>query len=182
MDVVKKNIQAVGGVISVFSNPGQGSRFSIKLPLTLSIIDGQILTVSGQTFIFPIISIVEIIQIRTQQVSKVAEDNEVYFLRNKYIPMVHLTHIFDLESTHLPLEGKFLVIVEISHTYYGIVIDELLGQQQIVIKSIEQNFEHVEGIAGATVLGDGTVALIIDVTGLVHLSAQKKHISKVHYE
>lgn len=179
MDVVKKNIQAVGGSISVYSTPGQGSRFSIKLPLTLSIIDGQILNVSNQTFIFPISSIVEIIQIKLSQVSKVAEDNEVYFLRSKYIPMIHLTQVFELEVSSSGLEGKFLIIVEVNHSYFGIVIDELLGQQQIVIKSIEQNFEHVEGIAGATVLGDGTVALIIDVTGLAQLSAARK---RSHYQ
>lgn len=175
MDVVKKNIQAVGGSISVYSTPGLGSRFSIKLPLTLSIIDGQILTVSGQTFIFPISSIVEIIQIKLHNVSKVAEDSEVYFLRSKYIPMIHLTSVFELVCNTNSLEGKFLVIVEVNHAYFGIVIDELLGQQQIVIKSIEQNFQHVEGIAGATVLGDGTVALIIDVTGLIQLSGQTLH-------
>lgn len=89
--------------------------------------------------------------------------------------MIHLTQVFELPCNSKNLEGKFLVIVEVNHSYFGIVIDELLGQQQIVIKSIEQNFQHVEGIAGATVLGDGTVALIIDVTGLVQLSGQTLH-------
>src|SRR5262249_22057861 len=169
MDVVRRNIMALGGTIDVRSEAGRGTTFAIHLPLTLAILDGQLVRVGQGTYIVPLVSIVESLQIDPALVSAIAAQTRLYKLRADYIPMVPLADLFHLSREATALTDGLLVVVEGEGRKVGLVVDDLLGQQQVVIKSLETNFRHIEGVAGATILGNGTVALILDVTGLLHL-------------
>ncbi len=171
MDVVKRNIQSLGGHVDVKSVRGEGSTFTIRLPLTLAILDGQLVRVGENTYIIPLISIVESILVDKKNVSNIAGTAELYQLRSEYLPVIRLYETFDIEPDNRSLDNGLLVIVEGNGKKSGLLVDELLGQQQVVIKSLETNFRHVEGISGATILGDGTVALIADVSGIVRLAS-----------
>ena len=173
MDVVKQNIQSLGGSVEVRSELGKGSTFSIRLPLTLAILDGQLVRVGENTYIIPLISIVESILVDQQYVNNIAGKAEVYQLREDYLPIIRLYETFGVEPDRRTLDDGLLVVVEGDGKKGGLLVDELLGQQQVVIKSLETNFRKVEGLSGATILGDGTVALIIDVAGVVRLAADK---------
>ena len=175
MDVVRKNIRALGGTVDVRTEDGQGSTFTIRLPLTLAILDGQSVRVGEEIYILPLISIVESIQVKPEFIQSVAGRADVYRLRDDYIPIVKLYQAFDAEPDSENLEDGLLVVVEGEGQKIALFVDDLLGQQQVVIKSLETNFKKVEGISGATILGDGTVALILDITGLIHLSKERKY-------
>jgi len=179
MDVVRRNIQELNGTVDVTSKEGEGSKFSIRLPLTLAILDGQLLRVGHETYIFPLVSIVESLQIKQDQVSSVAGGCDVLRLRDEYVPIVRLYEAFNLEPENRSLENALLVVVEADGEKVGIMVDELLAQQQVVIKSMEQNYRRVEGISGATILGDGTVALIIDLSGIVKLAGIQESSSQL---
>ncbi len=171
MDVVRRNIAALNGSIEVFSEAGKGSRFVIRLPLTLAILDGQLVQVEDQIYIFPLVSIVESIQYEGSELNHVGGHNDVLQLRDEYVPIVLLHQVFGIDTDNSTLKDSIIVVVEADGEKVGVVVDELLGQQQVVIKSLEENYRKVDGISGATILGDGTVALIIDVSGLNKLSA-----------
>ena len=170
MDVVKKNIKALGGSIEITSREGLGSTFTIRLPLTLAILDGQLVRVGKEVYIIPLISIVESLQITKQAVNRLAGKAEVYRLRDEYTSIIRLYQLFDSKPDSTDLEKGLLVVVEGDGQKIGLFVDDLLGQQQVVIKSLESNFKRVEGVSGATILGDGTVALIMDIGGLIKLS------------
>jgi two-component system chemotaxis sensor kinase CheA len=170
MDVVRRNIKDLGGAIEVKSAPDEGSTFTIRLPLTLAILDGQLLNVGDETFIMPLISIVESLQVDSSLINSVAGSAEMYKLREDYIPIVRLYDLFGIEPKVTHLDNALLVVVEHEGQKIALMVDELLGQQQVVIKSLETNYKRVEGLSGATILGDGTVALILDVGGLISLS------------
>ncbi|WP_188151663.1 chemotaxis protein CheA [Teredinibacter waterburyi] len=170
MDVVKRNIQALNGAVEITSQPDKGSQITIRLPLTLAILDGQLVRVGNNTYIFPLVSIVESLQCKRELVSKVGNGCDVFKLREDYVPIVALYKTFNLEPDAQDPEKSLLVVVEYDGDKVGVVVDELLAQQQVVIKSLEQNYKRVEGVSGATILGDGTVALILDVSGIVKLS------------
>lgn len=172
MDVVKRNIHALGGKIEVFSSEGKGTSFIIRLPLTLAILDGQLVSVGDQIYIIPLVSIIESLQISERNANVIAGKAEVYKLRDEYIPIIRLHDVFDISHRSRSLDGGLLVVVEGDGKKAGIFVDDLLDQQQVVIKSLETNFKRVEGISGATILGDGTVALIMDVSSLIRLSHQ----------
>jgi len=169
MDVVRRNIRELGGAVEVKSKAGEGSVFTIRLPLTLAILDGQLIGVGNETYIVPVISIIESLQVKIDQVNAVAGNAEVYKLRDEYIPIVRLYDIFGIKPESVDLKDGLLVVVEAEGKKIAIYVDELLGQQQVVIKSLETNFRKVSGLSGATILGDGTVALIVDITGLIEL-------------
>ena len=175
MDVVRRNIRDLGGHIELDSTPGEGTRFTIRLPLTLAILDGQLVTVGDETFIVPLISIVESLQIQPEQMKTVAGQNELYHLREDYIPVVKLHELFDIKpraSTN-GQENDLLVVVEGDGEKIALQVDDLLGQQQAFIKSLETNFKPVTGISGATILGDGTVSLILDAGAIVRMASNR---------
>ena len=174
MDVVRRNIAELNGSIDVSSTPGEGSVFSIRLPLTLAILDGQLVKVGEEIYIFPLVSIVESIQLEKSMLNNITGNQFVMQLRNDFVPIVCLQDIFNIKAEKKDLEGAMLVVVEGDNGKVGIVVDELLGQQQVVIKSLEKNYQKVDSISGATILGDGTVALIVDISGLNNKSPDKK--------
>ena len=164
MDVVRRNIKGLGGSVEVKTTLGEGSVFTIRLPLTLAILDGQLAKVGTETYVFPLVSIVESIQVDKANVKGIAGKTELYKLRDSYIPVIRLHDLLGVEEACTDLEKGILVVVEDSGIRAGIFVDDLLGQQQVVIKSLATNFMKVSRIAGATILGDGTVSLILDLS------------------
>ncbi|MEQ1621032.1 MAG: chemotaxis protein CheA [Methylococcales bacterium] len=173
MDVVRRNIQSLGGNIEIISELGKGTTIAIHLPLTLAILDGQSVAVGEEIYIVPLVSIVESINITEKMLNKVAGKGETFRLRGEYLPIIRMREIFNVRSTNKPKSTEgVIVVVEGQGALCGFLVDELLGQQQVVIKSLEANYRRVEGVSGATILGDGSVALILDVPGLVRLSVR----------
>ncbi len=173
MDVVRRNIQSLGGNIEIISELGVGSTIAIHLPLTLAILDGQSIAVGDEIFIVPLASIIESINITESMVNRVAGKGETFRLRDEYLPIVRMHEIFNVSSAKaVNLMEGLLVVVEGQGIRCGLFVDDLLGQQQVVIKSLEANYRRVEGVSSATILGDGSVALILDIPGLVRLSNQ----------
>ncbi len=169
MDVVRRNIRALGGTVDVKSEAGVGSVFTIRLPLTLAILDGQLIRVGKETYIVPLISIIESLQVNPEMISSVTGAADVYKLRDDYIPIVRLYDIFGIEADTTDISESLLVVVENEGKKIAICVDELLGQQQVVIKSLETNLKQIDGLSGATILGNGTVALILDISGVMQL-------------
>lgn len=176
MDVVKRNIADMGGKVELSSSEGHGTRTTIKLPLTLAILDGMSVSVGGQTFILPLGSIVESLQITDQELKTVSGDGKLLRVRGDYLPLVALYEVFEIEGANTDLRRGIAVIVEAEGKKTALLVDELLGQHQVVIKSLESNFRKVVGMSGATIMGDGTVALILDVLALSshHLVSMEK--------
>jgi two-component system chemotaxis sensor kinase CheA len=177
MDVVRRNIKALGGTVELRSEQDVGTTFTVRLPLTLAILDGQLVQVADETYVIPLVSIVESLQMRKEGIKRVAETGEVYRLRDEYIPVVRLREVFGVNGERASLDGALLVVVEAEGKRIGLVVDDLLSQQQVVIKALETNFRRVDGLSGATILGDGTVALILDVAGLVTLTRTRRNDS-----
>ena len=167
MDVVRRNISDLSGSVEVHSEVGKGSTFTIKLPLTLAILEGQMVRVGNHIYILPLLSIIESVQVKQGQVNAVAGKAEFYQYRDEYIPVLRLHNIFNIETEVTNLEQGLLVIVDSDGKRIGLYVEEVVGQQQVVIKSLKKNFRQVQGLAGATILGDGSVALILDLAGLV---------------
>jgi two-component system chemotaxis sensor kinase CheA len=167
MDVVRRNINELGGHIQISSTQGKGSTIRIRLPLTLAILDGQLARVGKEVYVVPIVSIVETIQVTRERVNSVGSGGEVFRLRDDYLPIVRLHALFDIEPDHTDLLDGLLMIVEADGKRVGLFVDELMSQQQVVIKSLETNFRQITGLAGATMLGDGRVALILDIPGVI---------------
>jgi len=167
MDVVRRNVRDLGGNVSIASNDGAGSTVTIRLPLTLAILDGQLACVGDQTYIVSLVSIVESLQMQPEHISSITGQTELYRLRDEYIPIIRVNELFGMKAGKSDLKDGLLMVVEADNQYVGLFVDELLGQQQVVIKSLETNFRQIQGISGATILGDGTVALIMDVAGLI---------------
>lgn len=166
MDVVRRNIEELGGHIEVESNLGEGSCFTISLPLTLAILDGQLVKVAGEVYVIPLLTIVESIQIDPACIKHASGGIELYRLREENIPILRLQDELEMGSSG-GLEQRILCFVEAAGNRVGLLLDELHDQQQVVIKSLESNYSKVAGISGATILGDGSVSLILDIQGLI---------------
>ncbi|HEY4446629.1 MAG TPA: chemotaxis protein CheA [Steroidobacteraceae bacterium] len=173
MDVVRRNINDLGGHVQISSREGLGSTIRIRLPLTLAILDGQLVRVGKEIYIISLLAIVETIQVARERVNTLVGRTEVFRLRDEYLPVVKLCDQFGVEPDSRSAEDGLLVVIEADGKRAGVLVDDLLAQQQVVIKSLESNFKAVPGIAGATILGDGTVALIIDVPGLIRSVAKQ---------
>jgi two-component system chemotaxis sensor kinase CheA len=168
MDVVKRNIEGLGGKVELESSPGFGTRTVIRLPLTLAILDGMSVGVGGETFIVPITTVVESLQPRLDDIRTLAGDSRMIHIRGEYLPFIALAEVFGLPGVEDITRG-LVVVVEGEEGKAALFVDELLGQHQVVIKSLEANYRKVPGMSGATIMGDGRVALILDVAAAIRL-------------
>lgn len=170
MDVVRRNILSLGGRISVFSEPGQGARFLLSLPLTLAVLDGMIVKCGNEKYIIPLTSVIESIHPMREELKAMVNGGHLVSVRGEYIRIVNLHHLFNITGAVTNPEEGLIVIVETERFgLVGILVDELLGQQQVVIKSLEENYDPIPGVSAATILGNGKVALILDVDGLADM-------------
>jgi two-component system chemotaxis sensor kinase CheA len=168
MDVVKRSIQALGGRISIRSRPRQGSTFTMSLPLTLAVLDGMVVTVAGETLVIPLTAIIETLQPKSASVHGFGGDTKVIAIRDQFIPLIDVGCALGYRAIHAdPSKSVVLLVESEGHARSALLVDAILGQRQVVIKSLEANYRHVEGIAAATILGDGRVALILDVDAVV---------------
>ncbi|KAF1724022.1 chemotaxis protein CheA [Pseudoxanthomonas japonensis] len=165
MDVVRRNIQALGGEVQLESAAGHGTRVVIRLPLTLAILDGMAVSVGDETLILPLTYVLEALQPKDEDVRTVAGDGRVLRVRGEYLPIVALNEYYRY-GDHRNAD-QLVVVVEADGQKLALEVDELIGQQQVVVKNLENNYRRIDGISGATILGDGRVALIVDVGGLV---------------
>lgn len=167
MDVVKRNIQAIGGRVELSTSPGYGTRTTIHLPLTLAILDGMSIAVGDNMFIIPLTNIVESLQPRAENIKAISGRGYVIQVRDEYLPLISLYEVFHLTPKFTDPSTGIVVVVGAGSEKMALFVDELLGQHQVVIKSLETNYRKVKGISGATIMGDGRVALILDVPALV---------------
>jgi two-component system chemotaxis sensor kinase CheA len=177
MDVVKRNVQQLNGTVSLASELGLGSTVSIELPLTLAILEGLLVRVGDRTLVLPLLSVVETVFPKANQIQRVAEQGEVVTIRDQSIPLLRLSRFLGLSDQELAgtsssdghnnfADRNLVIIAEAGRKKIGLVVDELLGQQQVVVKSLERHLHKVEGLMGATILGDGCVAPILDVLAI----------------
>ncbi len=169
MDVVKRNIEKLRGKVEISSEKGKGSKFTIRLPLTLAIIDGMVVTVGEERFIIPTIAIDQSLRPEQEQVTTVQKRGEMLMVRGELCPLIRLDKLFALPTEDRPVWERMVVIVVVDGRRVGIVLDDLIGQQQIVIKALGDQFQEVAGISGGAILGDGRVGLILDAPGLVEM-------------
>ncbi|GBL04434.1 chemotaxis protein CheA [Glaciecola sp. KUL10] len=174
MDVVRRNIESIGGMIEIESELDKGSVFRIRLPLTLAIVDGMCVSVTDQTFVIPLTNIIESIQPEKDQIKTIGNDR-LLWVRGEYWPLVALHELMDIEGANEDPTTAIIVLVETSRKRFGLLIDALEGQQQVVIKSLEQHYKRVPGVAGATIMGDGGVALILDIESIASAVSIPQH-------
>jgi len=178
MDVVKRNVQQLNGTVSLATEKGQGSTVSIELPLTLAILEGLLVRVGDRTLVLPLLAVIETVPLSDEQIVRVAEQGEVVVIREQSIPLLRLSRFLGLsqetanadQASEKARNRRLAVIVEAGNRKVGLVVDELLGQQQVVVKSLERNLHRIDGIMGATILGDGCVAPIVDVVGIASMN------------
>lgn len=172
MDVVRKNIQSLGGRISVTSNPGKGTKFSLSLPLTLAVMDGMVIEIGHEKYVLPLVNIIQTLRPNGEEVNSLPNGNRVMMFRGEYIPIVPLHKVFGIDNAiDDPCTGLVVVVEGDGGVLLGLMVDELVNQQQVVIKSLESNYDLVEGVSGATILGDGQVSLIIDIASIQEMDA-----------
>lgn len=175
MDVVRRNVKALGGSIEVQSKPGEGSCFTLTLPFTLAIVDGQTVAVGAERYVVPVPSIVESVRLAPGAATRVAgTGGDVFAFRGEYLPVVRLHEVFAVQAATEELHGGLIMVVEGDGRRVGLFVDHVDGQLQAVIKSIEANYRAVDGVSGATITGDGHVALILDVPALVRTAGHRR--------
>lgn len=170
MDVVKKNIEGIGGRVDLSSRAGEGSTVTIRLPLTLAILDGLSIAVGDQTYIVPLSFISESFQPKGEDIKEISGQGQVVHVRGEYVPMVALHEVFGIQPRVTDPAKGILVLLESEGKKVALFVDELLGQHQVVIKSLETNYRRVPGVSGATIMGDGRVAMIMDVTAMIKMA------------
>lgn len=170
MDVVRRNVEALQGSVSVKSEEGKGSTITVRLPLTLAILDGLLVRLSDEVFVIPLLSVIESISVSANEIHRIVGVGEVISLRGEVVPLLRLHRALNIKSNDQGDEQGLLVIVEDQGRRLALRVDDLIGQQQVVIKNLETNFRKVPGVSGATILGDGHVALILDIFGLSNLN------------
>lgn len=174
MDVVKRNIQELGGHVDIRSTFGQGTTIRIVLPLTLAIMDGMLIRVGEEVFIMPLGAIKESMQVQADQLKRVAQDKQLVYVRGEYLPLVEMHRVFDIDNAQSDVLRGIVMVIESEGRYFTLLVDELLGQRQVVVKNLETNYRKVVGISAATILGDGSVALILDVVALSRAGRQSE--------
>lgn len=173
MDVVKRNIQEMGGHVEVHFRRGKGTTIRILLPLTLAILDGMSVRVKDEVFILPLNAVMESLQPKAEDLHPVAGGEQVLQVRGEYLPLVELCHVFDVAGAKTDATQGIVVILQTAGRRYALLVDQLIGQHQVVVKNLESNYRKVPGISAATILGDGSVALIVDVSALQTLNKEK---------
>ncbi len=171
MDVVKNNIGRLRGNIEIYSKEGEGTIFKIILPLTLAIIDGMLVKIGEELYIVPLLTIVESIRPKEIEVKHVNQESEVINVRGEYIPLVRLHELFGIETEHKDPSKALVIIVSSGKSKVCLLVDDIIGQQQAVIKSLEENYKEIKGLSGATILGDGTVAMILDINAIIKIAS-----------
>ncbi len=170
MDVVKKNIASLNGTVEIESREGKGMKVMVRLPLTLAIMDGMSVRVSNEVYILPLSSVVESFQVKPGEINTVAQGAQLVKVREEYMPVIELERVFDVPRNDFTNPNSIMVVIEAEGSRVAVMVDELLGQQQVVIKNLESNYRKVPNVSGATILGDGKVALILDTSGLIRRS------------
>jgi len=174
MDVVKRNIQEMGGHVEIASKQGKGTTIRILLPLTLAILDGMSVRVANEVFILPLNAVMESLQPRAEELKPLAGGECVLEVRGEYLPLVELWNVFDVKEAKTEATQGIVVILQSAGKRYALLVDQLIGQHQVVVKNLESNYRKVPGISAATILGDGSVALIVDVSALQSLNREKR--------
>lgn len=174
MDVVKRNIQEMGGHVEIQSRQGVGTTIRILLPLTLAILDGMSVKVNEEVFILPLNAVMESLQPREEDLHPLAGGERVLEVRGEYLPLVELWKVFDVEGAKTQATQGIVVILQSANRRYALLVDQLIGQHQVVVKNLESNYRKVPGISAATILGDGSVALIVDVSALQGLNREQR--------
>ncbi|WP_028965256.1 chemotaxis protein CheA [Sphingomonas phyllosphaerae] len=177
MDVVRKNVQALGGRIGIHSKFGSGSSFSLSLPLTLAVVDGMIVTVGDQTFVIPLSHIVESLRPSDRSVTAIGINGSVLDVRGSYVPIYPVAEQLGIEGGERNPEKAVLIVVEGDQGQAALLVDSIQDQRQVVVKSLEANYQAIDGLAGATILGDGRVALIIDVDALTSQRSRRPQLA-----
>jgi len=174
MDVVKRNIQEMGGHVEIKSKQGSGTTIRILLPLTLAILDGMSVKVAGEVFILPLGAVMESLQPRDEDLHPLAGGERVLEVRGEYLPLVELWKVFEVDGAKTEATQGIVVILQSAGRRYALLVDQLIGQHQVVVKNLESNYRKVPGISAATILGDGSVALIVDVSALQGLNREQR--------
>ncbi|KOC88799.1 chemotaxis protein CheA [Winslowiella iniecta] len=174
MDVVKRNIQEMGGHVEISSKQGKGTTIRILLPLTLAILDGMSVRVAEEVFILPLNAVMESLQPLAADLHPLAGGERVLEVRGEYLPLVELWNVFDVQGAKTEATQGIVVILQSAGKRYALLVDQLIGQHQVVVKNLESNYRKVPGISAATILGDGSVALIVDVSALQSLNREKR--------
>ncbi|AEN65328.1 chemotaxis protein CheA [Enterobacter soli] len=174
MDVVKRNIQEMGGHVEIQSKQGSGTTIRILLPLTLAILDGMSVKVAGEVFILPLNAVMESLQPREEDLHPLAGGERVLEVRGEYLPLVELWKVFEVDGAKTEATQGIVVILQSAGRRYALLVDQLIGQHQVVVKNLESNYRKVPGISAATILGDGSVALIVDVSALQGLNREQR--------
>lgn len=179
MDVVRRNIEELRGTVDISSAPGKGSTFSIKLPLTLAIIEGMVIRVGQEHYIIPTLSVVRLIRPQTSDLTHVFDRGEMLAFEGSHLPLFRLSGLFGVQDAKARPEEAMVVIVEDEGRKVGLMADELLGQQSIVIKSLGETMQGTDGVAGGAIMSNGNVALILDIAGIVRVAHQVDTTSHV---
>ena len=182
MDVVRKNIQALGGRITISSNPGKGSTFSLSLPLTLAVLDGMVVTVGGQTMVIPLSHVIENVRPTPETVEAYGRSSSLLNVRGNYVPIISVAQALGIDDEPRDPFECVLLVVDSDNGQVALMVDAINDQRQVVVKSLEANFQPIDGVAGATILGNGMVALIVDAHELVagHCSARNPGATLAH--
>lgn len=167
MDVVRRNIEALRGRIDIDSVPGAGTTFSIKLPLTLAILDGLVVSVGNERFVIPTFAVRESLRPLPSQVHSVQGSPRMVQVRDRLLPLLWLSEFFGLNTPQLDPSQSTVIVIEEDHRRLGLVVDALVGKQEVVVKPLGDTFAHVNGVEGGAILGDGRIGLILDAHGIV---------------
>lgn len=173
MDVVKKAISQLRGLVMIKTAPGQGTTFTIKLPLTLAIIDGLLVNIGGQSFIMPLLSVAESFRPKRSDLRTIEGRGEFVNVRGMPNALIRLDELLKMPKIMAAATDGIILNVNVDHRRYSLLVDEIIGKQQVVLKNLDDNFQRVPGFSGATILGDGQIVPILDPDDLIRLYRQE---------